>query len=393
MIAPLGLLALALSGSTAGNAQVLVQAGDSLPGLGTVQYVGAHDVADDRRWVAVAGLDNARRPEALLRNGRVVALMNEPTSVPGVINGGFGHPRVASTGRLSYPAIAEPAILYLSGAWVDGRLELLGGDPGLAPELPPGLSYRYFASSRVTDQHVVFGCDLDDAAFGTLFHQSLMRVTPQPSGPPGQSVVVQIGDRLPGLSEPVGSIDIGNGDWDLNDAGQVIYTVTTLGDGVSWTYLDRTLLMKTGDPVGNLGPLDRIWTTSLNAAGDWTLRGSIAPLVDVLIHGGDLVVAEGDAPPALGGFVLTSIYGFPTVTDAGTIFWQGRWNDPDTTQDDGLFLDDQLLVREGSTVIEGQTLARLGPATISDDGRVVLFSGSFDPAGSTSDALFRLFVR
>jgi hypothetical protein len=59
------------------------------------------------------------------------------------------------------------------------------------------------------------------------------------------------------------------------------------------------------------------------------------------------------------------------------VLWYGAWSDPDTTRNEGLFLDDELLVQEGVTTIDGivvQTLRSVQDAfAMSDSGRYIIF--------------------
>jgi hypothetical protein len=65
------------------------------------------------------------------------------------------------------------------------------------------------------------------------------------------------------------------------------------------------------------------------------------------------------------------------LADNGTMLWYGDWDDTDTSRDTGLFLNDQLVVQEGVTVVDGsvvQTLRGIQDGyDLSDDGSWMIF--------------------
>lgn len=66
----------------------------------------------------------------------------------------------------------------------------------------------------------------------------------------------------------------------------------------------------------------------------------------------------------------------PTISDQGRVLWYGAWNDV-ASSNEGLFLDDTLLVQEGVTTVDGiviQTLRGIQDGyTMSSGGRYILF--------------------
>ncbi len=136
----------------------------------------------------------------------------------------------------------------------------------------------------------------------------------------------------------------------------------------------------------------------LNATGGWVAKGkaritpSGASSVRIFAGtgaSGSQVRGEGDALAAVAPWTIESIpYSTPIfVTDAGAILWYGNWNNPDTTRDEGIFLDGQILVQEGVTTAAGVVIEALDPAALalSANGRWVVFRGRL--AGGVEAAL------
>ena len=94
---------------------------------------------------------------------------------------------------------------------------------------------------------------------------------------------------------------------------------------------------------------------------------------------------EGDAVPGLPEFSLTSFGGATGpvhIDDAGNVLWFGSWNDPDSDVNSGLFLNDQLLVQEGVSMVDGVPLVFLESSEngfhISDNGQWIVFRAQLE---------------
>ncbi len=380
----------AAAGGFDATIETLVAKGDSLAGLGDVTWIGHFDVGRGADWTAQVGLDAPLTLEALVVNGAPIAAYNQATNVPGISYTHAFPPQMNDAGSVAWPSLVEPFFTYESALFVDGELMLLDGDPGLAPELPPGLSFRFFQAARIGRAETVVACDLTGPTAG-LFHQCLLRVANDAAT--AQAVVVQTGDLLPGAPGPVVSVADALEEYDLNRLGSVAYVVGTEG-GLAWVFVDDTLVLGSGDALAPLGlAFQQARGVALNDQGNWAVVAALAGgagSVGALVVDGSVLVHEGDPGP--GGFVLTSIAWSIDLTSHGRALWRGAWADPDSTRDEGIFLDERLLIQEGVTLINGRVLTALGRATISDDGRVLLFSGGIGPNASAADALFRVVL-
>lgn len=369
----------------------LVRVGDAVAGASVVA-VGPFDLGRDGHWTAVAYLDDPLLPEVLLRDGRVIARWGDVTAVPGVQVGSFSAPRIDDRGRVSWAGVVEPFPLHLSGLFLGGKLVLVDGDPGQAPALPAGLQFRFFQAVHIGAGRAVVACDLDGALPpGQTFHQALLRLTPTPGGPPSQAVVVQTGDVLPGTSGPVALLADAPGELDVNGAGEVLF-LTATADGVLWVFRDDVPIARSGDPIAPTGDvLDQVLALATNDAGDWALAARLGradgTVFEAVVRNGSVVASEGDAVAGVPGATLASAGGRVALTARGQVLWHGRWDDPDPTRDEAVFVDRRPLIREGVSTVHGELLTALGPAAVDEAGARLLFAGGLGPGGAESDAL------
>ncbi|MCH7701579.1 MAG: hypothetical protein IID37_07810 [Planctomycetes bacterium] len=70
----------------------------------------------------------------------------------------------------------------------------------------------------------------------------------------------------------------------------------------------------------------------------------------MLVKNGETFRQEGDTLDAIGGAsVFTSFGSGPLeISDSGDVLWYGDWDDANTDIDTGLFLNEELLVQEGT---------------------------------------------
>jgi hypothetical protein len=76
------------------------------------------------------------------------------------------------------------------------------------------------------------------------------------------------------------------------------------------------------------------------------------------------------------------------------VLWYGDWDDPDTTRDTGLFLNDHLLIQKGVTTVDGMTITQIFNVTngyrMSRNGRFVIVEVNLDAGGINRNAAILL---
>ncbi len=164
--------------------------------------------------------------------------------------------------------------------------------------------------------------------------------------------------------------------------------VAEIPDGDAVYLFDGLLteLAKEGDPSPVAG---RNWQTlgtssvALNNSGSYAVLGQLEGDTNsnaLIIRDGQKLIQEGDSLSSIAPFNLTQVFGPVFLSDGGDVLWYGQWDDPDTSQDTGLFLNDQLLVQEGVSLdSDGFPVRRLYPNdngyAMSDNGAYVLVRG------------------
>jgi hypothetical protein len=387
----------------------LVMEGDSVPGVGLVTRIDNLAVNDQGDWLVVVGTD-FKNPEAdtvLLRNGNTD--WREADAVPapsGAVLGSFDSITINNAGRCGYN-------FFLFGT-PDGFNDDSGvywfSDPGASPfdgtvlvvqesETAPGLTaatpFTGFLDVKINnaDQLLVVA-SVDDSNIESPTDRALyiLESDPDSGGISSFELINVEGDLLPGQTETIADFGKGPHLSALNDSGHVLFYADLNGnpaiDGTIYSYdgLDRLLLAQEGSP----SPIPaRTWSSlsdpemDLNNTGDFVFSGVLSGETssDLLIVRNNLKFRqEGDPVPGIstGVFLLTDFGAGPVeISDAGQVVWYGDWDDPNTDVDSGLFLDDELLVQEGVTTIDGIIVDRLrgieNGYRMSGNGQFIIF--------------------
>lgn len=175
-------------------------------------------------------------------------------------------------------------------------------------------------------------------------------------------------------------------EWEANNAGQVLVSLTLFpssGGSAAALYRDGTQLFKSGQATPVAGHVyGWIRASHMNDAGDWaavvTLDSSSTE--GLLVRDGQKVVAVGDL--LSNGYHLTTLDPITYIGNDGAVFWSGAWDDPNGARNIGIFRDQQLLVQQGVTSLDGATFSALNHTGLgmsfaaSDDGRQLAFGGT-----------------
>ncbi len=377
---------------------VAAKGGDDVPGVGLVTTIDTVSVANGGVWMVEADTNhaNTNADQVVLRNGVLASRQGDALAAPAgttISSFGSGGAPISSAGDWAWNYFLDGATSTTdSGIFFNNTLVIQEGSISLAPQFSPGTPYIGFFGAKITDTNLVLiMASIDDVAIASTVDRALVRLLVDSSGALlSESVLAKEGDLLPGQTETIADFATGPHGWDVNDIGQVIYIADLNGptatDGV--IYLGSTLLAQEGSPSPvpgrNWSSLSTSQRVALNNFGGYAFTGLLdAPTTDdnVIVRNGAVAVREGDlAPGVSGGWTLTSFgTGAIDLDDAGNLYWFGDWNDPDTTRDTGIYRNDQLLVQEGVTLINGQLLTSIASVQenfmVSPDGRWLIFEG------------------
>ena len=357
----------------------LIQTGDTIAGAGTVIDVGEFAINDAGQWVAVVRTDQFPAPSAVLvRDGAVYAAPG------GSLAGGAGPVFHSSQRTLDIDDAGR--VLWATGSGTQVQALYVDATPYAVVGASTGVG-ELGASTTWLDIRTAV---LDPAGSGTVLASAgylssaplqgpgtgLFELAPGVSGGVQASLLVGEGDLLPGL----GAI------------GDFWFEYPALQNELAWTRTgDRAFLV--GDPAGayrlvpgssELEPIafpggqapifGTLWESfddgavALNDAGDAAYLGEFLEGLDtesMAAANGIAIAQTGAGLPDLGPFTLTELQ-TPNgtsrsfeLTETGRVAWVGRWNAPDTTRNEALFLDQTIVLQKGVSQVGGVIVADL----------------------------------
>lgn len=388
------LLVLAPASSAQFLPEPLILEGDSVPSVGLVTSVNNLAVNDSGTWIVEVDTDGPVDDDsALIANG--VLYLQEGMPILDTEISSFDTVNLNNSGFSGWNLFLEgPTSDLDSGVFGQpGGLLIRESDVSAAPEFGVGTTYVGFLECKVTHAgDVLVMASVDDPDVPTGVDRALVWLDiDQGAGTVTESVVVAEGDVLPGQTEAVADLENGPHNFDANDAGDVIFIADLTGDASvdHAVYVNSTLIAQEGSIESGTG---RAWLTlasaecALNASGDWVLSGTLAGDTDsnlVIVSSAGVVAQESDSLAAIAPHRLTSFGSGPVLLDdGGDVLWYGDWDDPDTDVDTGLFLNDELIVQEGVTMVGDRVIDTLRGIqdgyTMSDSGRFIVFEAILD---------------
>lgn len=407
----------ASSGALAEPITTLIRGGEVIPGVGEVLAVNNLAVNNSGEWLVE--VEPPPVPPkflampALIKNGAVFLKFGDPVSgPPGATLRSFENFNLNSAADVGMNVQRDNA--GATAVYFNTTLVRQQSDISIAPEFSPNTVYLGMGAAKLNDLNVMgMLAVVNDPGIPGSSEWALVRAQLSGSGQVlSENVVVKEGDILPGHDQPFLEPNEAGNQWAINNSGSVMFVMRGAGDPATdgAVYRDATLLAREGSPSPIPG---RNWLTlsggdsngsrvDLNNSGDYVYTGTLNGNTftdSVIIKNGTKFVQEGDTLPAIGGVFAFENFGTSGSTyidDNGNVLWFGNWSDPDTTKDQGLFLNDQLIVQEGVTMIEGHLLQSFTPFGLnnsfrmSDDGQWIIFKGKL--VGDTAESAFLLDV-
>lgn len=405
-------LLLSLFGATqmpagAQSMSILVTEGDSIPGVGLVIRVNAVSVSSVEGPFVEVDTDNPDTDAngVLLQNSNVLLREGQSLNVPGGATlDNFDGVSIAPDGTLALNLFLDGTTPPAndSGVFVGTNLLIQEGDVSTAAAFAPGTTYEgFFDVQWGSNGTFLVMASVDDPSIPTTVDRALVQVTVDAAGNLlSEEVVWKEGDVPPGQTQPIANLETDTEEYAINGQGVTMVTVDLAGDTTvdHAIYMGDTLLMQEGSPSPVAG---RNWGTltgvelDLNDAGDWIAKANLDSSDNttdqVLVRNGAIYRREGDSLPDIAPFTFQDFGGANGVfmLPNGDVLWFGDWDDPDLTRDEGLFLNDQLILQEGVTVVGGNTIIDLADFSetldVSEDGRFAVIEGEINPMGTDLD--------
>jgi hypothetical protein len=375
----------------------IVVEGQPVPGVGTVTRIDNVAVNGAGEWLVEADTDfaNADQDQVLLDRNGVRLREDDPLpEPPGAHLDSFDSINVNENGDSGWNFFltGTTGTNDNSGIYFNTALVIQESEVSTAPQLTPGTPYLGFFDAKLNNlNRMTIVATVDDLAIPTSVDQAIVRLDLDNLGNLlGETVIAKEGDILPGQIEQVAIFGTGPHQSAFNDAAQVLFladlTGSTATDGV--LYLDDTLLAQEGSPSPDPGRNYEIILgrgLDLNASGSHVFKANLDGATDddeVIVKDGAIFKREGENFPAIGPFRLEgfgSSSGPIYIDDDGSVLWYGDWDDPNTEADTGLFLNEDLIVEEG-TAAGGAVLDEIASGVdafmLSDNGDWLIFEGT-----------------
>jgi hypothetical protein len=390
----------------------LVEEGDVVEGVGLVTRIDNLAINSTGQWLVEADTDNPNSDadSVLLRLDELFWQEDANLQAPEDARlDSFDSVTISDTGHSGFNFFLDGT----SGSGDDSGIyaDLLGpgSDPftstvlvvqegSAAPGLPDGTIFIGFFDVKINNGNQLFTvASIDDPTVPSSVDRVLYRLETdaESGGITDFLVIAEEGDVLPGQTEQIDDFETNPQQSAFNDDSTSMFIVDLAGntgaDSAVYIFdeVDFTLIAQEGQP----SPVDgRNWGSFTSAAVDlgtgvggnhpWVIRGRLdgdTATDRIIVRNGEKLVQEGDAVPGIeGDFVFTSFGTGPVfVADTEDVLWYGEWNDPNGDVNSGLFRNQDLLVQEGVTEINGVPVDTIRGITegfaFSNNGRFVLF--------------------
>ncbi|MBM4108313.1 MAG: hypothetical protein FJ255_05800 [Phycisphaerae bacterium] len=404
---PVAVLVL-VAGSAVAQVSVrsLVKRNDAILGVGLVTTIDAVAVNNAGSWIVESDTDHpfTDADRILIKDGAVLLRENDAIAPSPALISSFDSVGMNNNGDSGWNLFLRNtgASTNDSGVYFNSTLLIQESNISTAPQFSAGTPYIGFFEVKMTDTNRLFMvASIDDPAIATTVDRGLVWVNYDAgAGTFTESVLAKEGDVLPGVADAVVDFGTGGENFAITNAGSAMYVASLTG--VTTTngalYRDLTLVARKGD----VSPIDgRIYTDigtstklDMNNSGGYVFKAALSGDTNtnsVLIRNGARLIQKGDPVPGIPTETISSFGTGPVrITDAGDVVWYAQWTGS-TATNQGLFLNNQLLVQKGVTQIDGETLTTVAGTTatggitegfaIGRDGRSIIFRGVLATTG------------
>ena len=384
--------------------QILLRNGDDVTGVGLVTTIDNLSINNAAKWIVQVDTNNpdTNVDACLVRDGVVLVRENDPVPVPAGANiSSFDGVSISGDGRFAGNLFLRNATTSTdSGVFLGDKLIIRESQISAAPEFSPNTPYiGFFEAKTNANGQVYIVASVDDPAIATTVDRALVIASTAGGELTGERVLAKEGDILPGQSEAVADFGTGPHLTAFNNREQILYFVDLTGDTLvdGAIYLDLTLIAQEGGPSPVAGRTYEVLSSrglDVNNFGQVAFKANLSGDTtddEMIVAEGEELIREKSTLSDIAPFLFTAFgttSGPIAVDDLGNVLWFGDWDDPVTTVDTGLFLNDKLIVREGDALPGGGVLTAIASGedsmAMSDDGRYIVFEGTV-----TEDAVAR----
>jgi hypothetical protein len=392
-MAVLGAAALSATSASAQTITTLIREGNTVPGVGTVTGTDGYAVNNSGEWIVEAATNNpdANSNLVLLRTG--VQYWRENDAFGGANLSSWDDHSLNNNSELAGNLFLRPTSPTDSGIHFNKTMTIQESTVSTAPQFTAGTPYVGWFGVKMNDSRQgVMVASVDDLNIATTVDRAMVAYTVSAGGALlSENAFAKEGDLLPGAATAVSDFETDSNEFDQSNTGHVLYGATLVGATNNnaiyrWDGTTNNLVAIEG---GSSPAAGRTWSSlssprvalsgnGLHYAHTGVLSGDTAT-DNVIVVNGAVYKQEGDTVTTASGTWAITTFATQSVLvdDAGNVVWYGDWNDPVTTQDQGIFYNNQLIVQEGVTQIEGLTVVTVrafsDTLVMSDNGQYILF--------------------
>jgi hypothetical protein len=377
--------------------------GDSVPTVGMLTRIDNLVINNSGSWIVEADTDNpdTETDSVLIKDGVLLLREGQSLAEPaGASIDSFDSITLNNNGDSGWNFFLNGTggTFDDSGVYFNTGLVLQESTISMAPEFSPDTPYIGFFEVKINDAgSLLVMASVDDPVIPTTVDRALVVWEIDENGDLlSESVIVKEGDVLPGQTETVADLGTGPHEFAFNSYGDAMYFADLTGDTAvdGAIYINLTKLAQEGDVSPDPSRLYQSLNSrgmDLNDFGDSVFKADLDgdSLDDyALIRNGEFFRREGETIPAIAPYRFDGTSAFGTssgpvqIDHCGNVFYFGDWDDPDTNVDSGLLLNDELIVEEGVTVIDGSPVDTISSGSdafaLSDNGRFAIFEATLN---------------
>jgi hypothetical protein len=390
---------------------ILIQEGDPMPnGDGTVGIVNDISINNNGDWIADVNVVGGTTARAIIKNGQVWLANGDPIDPDDTVSSVANLLKALNNNG---DVVFRPSLTNNnSGVYLNLNLLLLHSENSTAPQFSEDTPYIGFFRGRPTDDGTVFAIvTVNDSETPGTVNRAIVVLTKDPkTGDVTEDALMWQHAPAFGTEEGVtfNQVNSNAENFSVSNNGDVIYSVPFLGSPTETNggiYINDVLVARKGDasPIkgseySNIGASavrvdvndngDYIFLCQLTNQPTATNMGIFRN--NMFTDGPDeLAVQRGDPVPGIPDETIES-FGTgvqPHVTNNGDVVWYARFTG-DTATNQGIFVNDQLIIQKGVTTVDGNLLTTVAGTVaasngltqgmvVSDDGRYVLIRAQF----------------
>lgn len=375
--------------------QVVLRNGDPIAGVGNVTTIDNLAVNVSGSWIVEVDTDNADTTVdgCLVQDGVLLLRESQPLPPPPATVSSFDGVYVSGSGAFAGNVFLDNMPTNQdSGVYLGTNVIIPEGFISTAPQFSPNTPYIGFFDAKVNaSDQLLITASVDDPLIASTVDRAMVVASTFGGSLSGEHVVAKEGEILPGQTETVADFGTGPHQTAFSSRDLVLYFADLNGDTVrdGVIYLDRRKVAQEGDPSPVTGRNYELLSSrglDVNRFGETVYKANLdldTTNDEMIVVNGTELIREGGTLRDIDPFHFTA-FGTSTapvlIDDVGNVLWFGDWDDPTTTVDTGLFLNNTLIVREGDTLPGGGVLTTIASGdeslVMSDDGHYIVFEGT-----------------